>query len=256
MKRTQVLASSAKQGGVSLVSLMLGLLLGLMSVLAAVSLFRLQAQQSVTTQRVSTTLEAQTIGLQVAELSVQQAGFGLEDSDSQPSGQANSDFMLLSGASLPSSASSAISLAGASLQLITDATAVSGNAVLWRWRDPNSGNFLCAGMIGSNNGFYLLGDTACSANSNLQSQSWPAASKRAIVSPSDMPLGFVFSAQRGSCSPYSQSAAAAALLLELRIQPDTSNAVSPWYASDKAGQDALLNNLSARSNLCLPGIRL
>ena len=232
---------------------MVGLLLGLMSVLAAVSLFRLQAQQSVITQSISSTLEAQSIGLQVAELSVQQAGFGIEDIDNKPSGTANAHFMLLSGVSLLTSASSAVSFAGATLQTINETTPVSGKAVLWQWRDPNSGNLLCAGMIGTNNGFYLLADTACSGN--LQSQSWPAANRRAIVSPSDMPLTFTFTAQRGSCSPYSQGATAAALLLALRIEPDTANPDSPWYSADTTQQNALRNNLSVRSNFCLPGIR-
>jgi len=253
MNPLRSLPGTRQQAGVSLVSLMIGLLLGLMSVLAAVSLFRTQTQQARTSQSMAKTLEAQTLSLQVAELEIQRAGFGLEDSDGHVAGTPNIDFVLLS-ASRPGSTqgSSAQSLSG-TRQTIS-ATVSSGNAVLWRWRNPENGAYLCAGLIGYDGGLQALTDTACTQSSDLASQAWPSTALRSIAANTTR-LSVDFKVQSGDCSPYGHSSASASLFVTLTVTPDVTATDSPWNSTDSSQRENNRTTLEASSNFCLTGIR-
>ena len=237
------------QRGATLISTMIGLLLGLFAVLSVMLLYKTQVSQAVTT-RANTSLDGQVASaLMVTQLEVQRAGFGLEAASSclditgppavqvaGPSGTANIDVVLLSGATLINA-----KLAGTALTIppaSASASAVSGNAVIWRSVNAAAVS-QCAGLIAVGGGLKLLPTVACADATAWASRTWTETSVQDVVSAGTLSKprkAMTFSARMvTSCAPFGRSTAAPGLEL-----------------TTTAGQS--MDNITSSVTSCIPNI--
>ncbi len=137
---------NARQRGFNLISLMVGTVLSLVSILAMLSLYRnLIATSVVATQDARQDGQVASARL-IVQRDLQSAGYGIEDA------AVGTDFVLLSGATLEDG-----SLTGSAATLPG-----SGNAVLWHYE---TGTPQCAGFLADSSGaLYRLEATSCSGN--------------------------------------------------------------------------------------------
>ena len=240
---------TSRQRGFSLVSILVGLLLGLFSVLAALSLYRIQAQQASVTQLAARTMESQTISLQMVELEIHNAGFGIENAT------AANHFAILSEAVVQST-ETGVKPSGDVNVIPSTTTPADGNAVIWRWQanPANAATIRCAALIADpeTQELLYLESTACQLGTSLTQFNWPASARRVIV-PSQSSLVVTFQARMANCSPYGAGMPAAGLLLSISARPDTTADNSPWNAERNANAIGA-DNLQISNEFCLNGI--
>lgn len=142
------------QRGMSLISMMIGLAISMLSILAMLSLYRNIVQNAVVATR-SANLDGQiAAGLLSAQLELQSAGFGIEDAN------------------------------GADLMLATIDLSDNSPALLWRLLEEN--NYLCRGLLDrgvteaatgqSMRVLSLLQASDCDASGNLADRNWAVVS--------------------------------------------------------------------------------
>jgi len=142
----------SRQGGESLISLMVGLLLSMVVALAMLSMYKVSARYGGQAGQDAAADSQLTAALLRAGLAVQDAGYGIA------SASLDTQLVVLSGAALNDTA-----LSGSTL-----ATVSSGNAVLWAMN--TTGTAQCAGLLfnaanGGGGGLFFLGPVACSTGS-------------------------------------------------------------------------------------------
>jgi Tfp pilus assembly protein PilW len=238
-----------KQQGFSLVSILVGLLMGLFSVLAALSLYRIQAQQASVTQFAARTMESQSVSLQMVELEIHNAGFGIPNATAT----AAKDFALLNNATLQSSPNG-VKPSGDLVAVTT--TAAAGNAVIWRWQanPANPATVRCAALIAdtATRTLFYLESSTCQLGTNLTQFNWPTNARRVIV-PSQVSLSVSFQTRLTNCSPYGAGTPSPGLLLTVSALPDTSADNSPWNTERNANAISA-ENLQVSNEFCLNGI--
>lgn len=203
-----------KQKGISLVSTMIGLLLGVLSILAMMMLYRTLVHQSVVTNiYVKEDTETQS-ALLSAQMQMQKAGYGIEAATNSclgatvagPSATANTDFILLNNASL-----SGNTLTGTK-QTIANA-GVLGNAVVYRWIE--SGTSMCSGMISTANGVNTLLPTACTSANDYATTNWtPYALTGPKSNVAGIPISFS-AIKLSSCNLYGKTSTGPAVGLTI-----------------------------------------
>lgn len=226
--------SRLTQRGATLISTMIGLLLGLFAVLSVMTLYKTQVNQTLQT-RTNTSIDGQVAAaLMTTQLEVQRAGFGVEvvaavspavtlDSclgvkTAGPNGRANTDVVLLSGATLTGS-----TLAGTAQTIGT--TAVTGNAVVWRSVDASAAS-TCSGFIAVGGGLKLLPSVACTNATTWASRTWAGAQD--VVLPDTLSAGkaMAFSAKMASCTPYGRGTSSTVLQLTTSVGQSTDGITS------------------------------
>lgn len=226
--------------GMSLISLMVGLFIGLFSLLSMVNLYKVQAKQTVQTKSTNRIDGQISLGLVVAQMEMQKAGFGVEaDTDSCEgastpgrAGTVNRDFVMLSGAAI----SEAGVLTGTGVTINPAAgTLAAGNALVWRWNDGT--NNQCSGIVSQGGGLKLLQEVVCSDATQWGTLTWAAAKIKDVVSAGTLNADkkFGFSAQMASCAPYGRSAPAEVLLVTTTV-----------------GQS--MNAVTVTNDVCIPNI--
>jgi len=153
----------SRQGGESLISLMVGLLLSMVVALAMLSMYKVSARYGGQAGQDAAADAQLTAALLRTGLAVQDAGYGIA------SASLGTQLVVLSGAALN----------GRALSGSTVATGSSGNAVLWAMN--TTGTAQCAGLLfkatnGGGGGLFFLGPVACSTGSvsDWSSLSWTA----------------------------------------------------------------------------------
>lgn len=212
------------QRGMTLVSLMVGLLLGLLSTVAAMTLFRTVVQNSVSA---GTDLAQDTMvssALLRAQLEVHNAGYGFEPAD------AHDRLRLYASASLNGSTVSGSPVA-------IDPVQKSGNALLWQWFDPDAsaseeeesgaGVFRCAGLIATSGGLRLLENGDCPDFASPTSISW---STTTLIPDGrlDENGGVQFAARDDLCSPYGKDQNGRGVLLTMSASNSTATLRSEY----------------------------
>lgn len=223
--------------GMSLISLMVGLFIGLFSLLSMVNLYKVQAKQTVQTKSTNRIDGQISLGLVVAQMEMQKAGFGVEantdscEGASTPgrAGTVNRDFVMLSGAAISESGV----LTGTGVTVNTALAA--GNALVWRWKDGTTDQ--CSGIVSQGGGLKLLQEVACSDATQWSTLTWTAAKIKEVVSAGTLNADkkFGFSAQMASCAPYGRSAPAEVLLVTTTV-----------------GQS--MNAVTVTNDVCIPNI--
>jgi len=151
-----------RQLGLSMISLLIGLMLGLLSTVAAMALFRTVVQNAVGAQDNLAQDSVVSSGLLTAQLEVQKAGYGVESDTNnctaistaspEPSGTANVDLVMYSGAAM-----SGVRVTGTTVSI--DPVQKTGNALLWRWHEAGADR--CAGLVAENGGLQFLERANC-----------------------------------------------------------------------------------------------
>lgn len=210
-----------KAKGMSLVSTMIGLLMGMVCILAIMAMFKVLARNSSDSGISARAEGAISTGMVAAQMEMQKTGFGLESSSNSclgtstkgPNGQVNTDLVLLSNATL----------AGATLSG-TAATIGSGtiwgNAVVTHWRDGPTD--FCAAFLSANSGLSMLGPVECVNASSYATATWTQSKliPDGVVTsyPSPHTESNFFSAQKvASCAPYGKVAKTSGVLLSFAV---------------------------------------
>lgn len=239
-----VRSSRQAHRGISLISTMIGLLIGMLSVVAMTGIYLAQSAQTEKT-KTATALDGQAaLGIVVAQLELQRAGFGVGASldsclgaaDPGPSGTANTDFVLLDNASFEAgrfSAGTAVTVPPpAGTENDEPGLAVTGNAVVWRWVD-DSGASQCGALVGDNDQLYLLSDVSCTDATGWSALSWSSTEINEVMA-ADAPS---FSAYRSaaSCAPFGRIPQSSGL-----------------YVGIQVGQSVA--GMNSTSTICIPNI--
>lgn len=180
-----------RQAGMSLISLMIGLALSMMALVALLYAYRgiVVNTKSVSTQGKS---QAQvTSSLLALEQLIQQAGWGSGPTASPPGGAVGTDLVLLSNASLTGT-----TMVGTPVSI---ASAVqTGNALVWD--SSLSGTTKCTALLIVNGGITQYGPVACTNASYWLTLAWTPAV--VLVQPQTLGTTAAFQAQRTACWPY------------------------------------------------------
>lgn len=179
------------QRGTSLVELLVGILLSMITVLAAMGAYKALVHTSLSSAAHAKTQDvAAGLSVQLARL-VPQAGWGVGAASTPMGAVANTDLVLLAGAAF-----SAGTLSGAAQPI--DATVRSGNALVWD--SAFEGTVQCSALVApSDGGLLLLGPVACTNAAQWAGLAWPAATT--LLAADALP-GAGFTAQRTECFPY------------------------------------------------------
>ena len=232
------------QTGVTLISTLVGLLLGLFAALSIMSIFKTQAK-AVIQHRTTSALDGQVAtALLVTELEMQRAGWGVEaaagssclNAAAGPSGTANTDFVVVAGVTADNDFS-AVNWADGTAQAIgaSGTAAVNGNAVFWRWvNDANVST--CSGLLSISGGLYQLTDKACGDATDWDG-TWSLDNLTPLVHRNTLNAdqAVSFAVRRTTCTPYGRMTAG--------------NGVQVTVS---AGQST--NDLSSSVTSCIPNI--
>lgn len=202
--------------GSSLMSTMVGLALGMIGILAMLSVFQTMAKANAGAGASATADGSIASGMLGAQIDIQKAGFGIESttnsclgsSTAGPSGTGNTDLVLISGAQLSGSG-----VMTGSEQTITG-TPIAGNAVVWHWIE--NGNEQCQGLLATAGGLLTLAPVACDSAHEWSSLAWTSAPLIETGTISSFPAdpndtsnpfsqsGF-FKATSSACSPFGKA---------------------------------------------------
>jgi type II secretory pathway component PulJ len=197
--------------GFSLLSLLVGLLLGSIAVAASVTFYRVNLRQSVDARATSQQDVESALAMQTVSTLVMQAGFGIR-SPSGPSASVDSDFVLLGNAQFQDGVNGQLQGTLQSLAAAPSGTPLLGNAVVWSW-SPSAqpaGPVQCAGVVSLGGALLRLAPASCSnAGSGWSSIAWETqtiVANRTSTDPnSSLAIGTVFSVDPGNpaCAPFS-----------------------------------------------------
>ena len=196
-----------RQRGITLISLMTGLAISMVLVLATLMLFQRMVRAS-TAARMDAQADAQrSAAFLSAGIAVQEAGYGID------AAQADTHLVVLTGAAL----------AGSALSGTPAAQGVIGNAVVWA--ENATGTPRCSALLapsGSDQGSLLkLGPVACADAAAFASLAWIA------LPLSEAPAAPVaISWQAAACSPFGITAGTGANKVLLTLSADNSNGVA------------------------------
>jgi hypothetical protein len=195
--------------GITLISMMIGMMLGSMAVATAITLYKVilsQAAQSKVTTRQNT---ESVFALSTISSLLMKAGFGVRDA-AGPSGSVDIDLVLLSDATLRENTSGLLVGDLRTLSVTAPDIPSTGNALVWSWVPVADRNVaMCTGLLASNGALLRLLPAPCaSASAAWAVTSWVT---QVIVKPRGLPngeldtdLGFAFSViyKNEPCVPF------------------------------------------------------
>lgn len=157
---------SKKQQGFSLISLLVGLAISLIIIVALMNLYKTVVQTSNSSITRANTNGALNNSILIAQNMLQQVGYGITYASQTT---ITSNLVLLKNATFNGATLSAQAV---SIPTSQGATSVSGNAVIWGWIEPTTSTYYCQGLLFYNNALYQLNATSCSSASNWSSTVW------------------------------------------------------------------------------------
>lgn len=216
---------------------MIGLLVGLFSILAIMMLYKVILSQSATMKKAANQDGNVSSAFLTAQMEIQKAGFGLEAATNScngpsvvgPSGTMNTDLILLSTAQL-----NAGTLTGTTRSMNAAGGAnVSGNAILWN--TTTSGANTCTGIVAQNGGLVLIKSAACTAVANWGSAVWTSDELIPSGQLAGAQAAQMTAVQTTACQPYGKGAASTGVNVTLSAGLST-------------------NSATASQSICLPNI--
>jgi hypothetical protein len=188
--------------------MMIGLLLGSVTVAAAATLYKVILLQSVQSKQSSKQDVKTTLGLGALSSLISKAGFGIKN-ENGPFGRADTDLILLSGAEFSHQVSGEIRGELMSLINSPQSARLSGNALIWSWIHHDIPDTQCSGVVALNGALFKLLPAPCINASESSSISWKT---QLITAPrvlprglSDADFGYTFTVafQDRACIPFS-----------------------------------------------------
>ncbi len=178
------------QGGVSLISLMVGMALSMISVVALMMAYK-GVVHSGNAVVANTTRVSQGVSLAVSTPRlILQAGWGMGATATPVGAAANTDLVLLSSSTLSNT-----SLTGTAATI--SSTSSTGTALVWDTKI--TGDVKCWALVSSGGGLSLLGPANCTAASNWLQVTW---GNRTELAPPQSFTDLTFAVAKGSCWPY------------------------------------------------------
>lgn len=197
--------------GLSMLSLMVGLVLGSMAVAASITLYRVNLRQSVDARETTQQDVESALAMQAVSSLVMQAGFGIR-SVSGPSASADTDIVLLRNAQFVDGVGGRLQAELQSLLATSNGATVVGNALVWSW-SPSAqlpDEVWCAGLVSVGGALLHLTPARCaSAGTDWSAIDWQvqtiAATRTSSNTTSALAIGTVFSVDpnAGTCAPFS-----------------------------------------------------
>lgn len=217
-------------GGFSLISLMVGMTLSLLSVLAMLSLYRNMVGISVRSIQDSRQDGQIAAALLTAQQEMSNAGFWI-------SGTPDASFKLLANAALSNG-----SLSGSARTL--SGTASTGNALIWSYKTANTATASCAGLLVQDGKLSRLqGASGCTSTSQWNSTTWSASPLIEANQPADF-----FTVVQAACWPFNK---ATSPISTLRIKVTLNAVTSSVDASNSASTTTYVKSTS---DVCLPNL--
>ncbi|MBP3981811.1 prepilin-type N-terminal cleavage/methylation domain-containing protein [Acidovorax sp. JG5] len=199
--------ATPRQRGVTLISLMTGLVISMILVLATLMLFQRMVRATTAARSDAQADTQRSAAFLAAGIAAQEAGYGIN------AAQAGTHLMVLTGAAL----------AGSALSGTPAALGATGNAVVWA--ENTTGTPRCSALLAPNGsgqgGLRKLGPVACADATTFSGLAWTA------LPLSDTPATPVVIAwQAAACTPFGISAGTAAQKVLLILSADNSNGVA------------------------------
>lgn len=224
--------------GFSLISLMVGVSLSMISILALLSLYKNLIGVSVQSIQDSRQDGQIVAALLTAQRELQSAGFRLD--------AAATPIMLLNDAELTNGILTGMPQA---LSTATQAAPATGNALVWSFRPNATGNPICVGLLmkkdpGKETGtlMHLHGAASCTQVSQWSTTSWTTST----LIESNQPASF-FSAVYTPCWPFGKTADTMVSHLQVTMNADTSTL-------DISSTDPQRRYVRDVSSACLPNL--
>ncbi|NKF21170.1 prepilin-type N-terminal cleavage/methylation domain-containing protein [Solimonas marina] len=193
-----------QQRGVTLISLMVGMVISLLGLVAMLSLYKNLIRQSIISAQRASSDGQISAGLLAEQIDLQGAGYGI---GSGSAGAASgTDFVVLSGASLNDDGQ----LSG-TLQTLASGGSAIGNAVVWGSKDDLT-TYSCQAALAVDGGLLMLKGSDCNSAASWSSVSW---TQSAQLVADDM-LGdqsSSFTASVGTCSPFGKAGTTATAVI-------------------------------------------
>lgn len=185
-----------RASGFTLISTLVGLVIGLLSIAAMLTLYRNVVNSSLFVEKQAARDGQVATGSLVSQQEMQQAGFGITDA------AIGTDLVVLSNAVLSDG-----KLKGAALGSYS--STVTGNAVIWGFNptaasgttDP--AGYQCEGLLVTTQGLLWLTPVSCKSAANWQGVNWKT---NQLASTRNLGPLSIFQATPGSCFPYQQTA--------------------------------------------------
>lgn len=232
----------ALQRGFNLISLMVGVSISLISILAMLSLYKNMIGVSVTSIQDAKQDGQIAAALLTAQRELLNAGFREPDSVLSAA-----RIVLIRGAALTSGI-----LTGAQQTLSTTGS-VSGNAMIWIYKPTSTSAETCVGLLVQNGALSRLQATgSCTSITLWSTLSWTSTTlieaKQAPADTGSNQIPLFFDAQYVSCWPFGKAQVATTPLKYLQV---TMNATTSTLDLSSTTQPAYVKNVS---NVCLPNI--
>jgi type II secretory pathway component PulJ len=236
--------SKGRLGGFTLISMLVGLVIGLLCIAAMLALYRSLINTSTQiTQQAAKDGQVAT-GSLISQQQLQQSGFGITNA------APGTDLVVLTGAALANGqlSGNAVASYGAT---------VTGNAIVWGYNPTiisgtaNPAGYLCEGLVITSNGLQWLSPVSCTNAAQWQSLSWQSNQLATTSSLGGTTSNFQVSP--ATCWPYGQTTAISSLQVNYYQVPQTEGSTSPVSASTaSAAQFAAIPFFS----VCLPNFNL
>jgi Tfp pilus assembly protein PilW len=202
---------SSHQRGLSLVSLMVGMLLSILGAVSLMSLYRGIVGQTVQSRQRAAQDGSFATATLSAQMELQNAGYGIGSSSARAA--ANTDLLILSGASLNGDGH----LSGTAVSIASGSTA-SGNAIVWGSRPASA--YECSALLVQSAGLQLLrASGSCSAATQWNTLTWTQAAELIPAGGLGSASSTVFRADKTLCWPYGVSSMSA---LKVTLWDDSS----------------------------------
>ncbi|WP_329741426.1 hypothetical protein [Dyella sp. A6] len=215
-----MLTRHRREVGFTLISMMIGMVIALISVAAMLMLYRtlIVTAKQVNTQ--ATRDREVAVGSLVSQEEIQQAGFGIADA------AAGTDLVVLKDAALVEGR-----LSGTAIASYTGS--VSGNAIVWGYNPTaasgavDANGYMCEGLIvtdsgGDGGGLQWLAPVSCIRATAWQELTWTSHS---LASAQSVGAGAGFTVSSASCWPFGQTSAVNGLYVSYD-QPDSSSGMA------------------------------
>lgn len=248
--------------GMSLISTMVGILLGTIAVVTIATIYKAMLAQSVQSKILSRQDTVSLMALSAIPGLITKAGYGVRDS-SGPAGTANIDFVIVSDAVLSNQSSGTMSGSLHGLGAVASGAApvarsYSGNALVWSWVEDGSmgiAQTFCSGLLATNGALFRLQPTQCTnAITNWTTINWITQSlvaERENPTPGESEsfgFGFVVNQSAGGCLSFgARMAGLGAAGLSVAITDDAKSAI-------KSSLNNGVRKVSFTSAVCLPNI--
>jgi hypothetical protein len=172
------------QQGFNLISLMIGMVISLITVLAMLSLYRTLVGISVESASLAKVEGQKASGLLTAQIALQQAGFGLPVIGTKRP-QLGRDLVFIRDATLSKADENNVrKLSGGTVTDFTKADPVKGslgNAIIWGFNTstitetPTAAAYQCSGLVSTSSGLVLLKPVRCTSPQAWASLDWSTA---------------------------------------------------------------------------------